>query len=127
MATKDALIGLYIAADDEISRIERELIAPLKKRMADIKQVLSLKLGEDGENSSACPHGTAYFEEGDSASLADASAFFEFVLTNEAWDLMEKRVAKLAIRSYIEEHKTPPPGVNYGTFRNLKIRRPSAK
>ena len=127
MATKDQLIAFYISSDDEVSRIERELIAPLKKRMADIKSLLSVKLAGDGEESSKCPHGTAYFSETDFASVADPSAFFEFVQANEAWDLMEKRAAKIAIRAFIEEKKVAVPGVNYGTKKDLHIRRPTSK
>lgn len=127
MATKDQLIELYISADNEVSRLERELIAPLKKRMVDIKALLSVKMAADGEESSKCPHGTAYFSETDFASVADPSAFFDFVKENEAWDLMEKRAAKIAIRAFIEEKKSVPPGVNYGTKKDLNVRRPTSK
>ena len=49
------------------------------------------------------------------------------VKENEAWDLMEKRAAKIAIRAFIEEKKLVPPGVNYGTKKDLNVRRPTSK
>jgi len=127
MATKDQLLQLYIATDDEVSRIERELIAPLKARMVDIKRVVAAKMEAEGEQTSNTPHGTAYFVEKDFASVADETAFFEFVQLKGAWDLMEKRAAKLAIRAFIEETKGVPPGINYGTKRELNVRRPTSK
>jgi hypothetical protein len=49
-----------------------------------------------------------------------------FVKENEAYDLLEKRVSKVAVRGYIDQTKAVPPGVNYGTRLDVNIRKPTA-
>jgi hypothetical protein len=58
--------------------------------------------------------------------VADWDAMLSFVKENEAYDLFEKRVSKVAVRGYIEQTKTVPPGVNYGTRLDVNIRKPTA-
>jgi hypothetical protein len=41
--------------------------------------------------------------------------------------MLEKRVSKTAVRAYIDQTKSVPPGVNYGTKLEVNIRKPGAK
>ena len=44
-----------------------------------------------------------------------------------AYDLLEKRVSKTAVRGYIEADKSVPSGVNYGTRIDVNVRKPVNK
>jgi hypothetical protein len=41
--------------------------------------------------------------------------------------MLERRISKTAVRSYIEAHKEVPAGVNYGTKLSVNVRKPAAK
>jgi len=57
--------------------------------------------------------------------VADWDSTLNFIRENEAYDMLEKRISKIAVRSYIEQNKAVPPGVNYGTRLEVNIRKPS--
>jgi hypothetical protein len=50
-----------------------------------------------------------------------------FIRDNDAYDMLEKRVSKMAVRGYIEANKSVPAGVNYGTKLDINIRKPVLK
>jgi hypothetical protein len=79
-----------------------------------------------GVTSFKTKHGTAFLTTVDYANVADWDAVLGFIVENDAYDMLEKRVSKTAVRGYIEQAKAVPPGVNYGTKLEVNIRKPSA-
>lgn len=69
--------------------------------------------------------GTCYVSVKHTASLADPDAFMKFVVENKQFDLLDRRANATAVRAFVEEHKTLPPGCNTNTIRTLGVRRPS--
>ena len=59
--------------------------------------------------------------------MGDWDAVLGFIRENEAFDMLEKRISKIAVRGYIEANKAVPPGVNYGTKLEVNIRKPVAR
>jgi hypothetical protein len=59
--------------------------------------------------------------------VGDWDHVLDFIRTNEAYDMLEKRVSKMAVRGYIEQTKAVPPGINYGTKLEVSVRKPGAK
>lgn len=126
---KDALAAKYVEIRDQVAEIEAEMkakTAPLKEILGKIETYFKGLAAEEGVDSWKTKHGTIYLSHIDSVKLADASAFFEYVVANEAWDLLEKRAAKLAVRGFVEAHGTLPPGAELSTRIEVNIRRPSA-
>lgn len=98
---------------DEIKTKLIKLEAWLKEQ-ADLQGVTSFKTA----------HGTAFLTTKDFANVADWDAVLEFIKANEAYDMLEKRVSKLAVRGYIDANKAVPPGINYGTKLDVTVRKP---
>lgn len=113
---KEALAQSVKAKVDEIN-------AKLVKIEAWIKQ----QADAQGVTSFKSEHGTAFLTTVDFANVADWDATLRFIRDNEAYDMLEKRVSKTAVRAYIDQTKTVPPGVNYGTKLEVNIRKPGAK
>jgi hypothetical protein len=78
-----------------------------------------------GVNSLKSEHGTVFVTTTDYASVADWDAVLDFIQKGH-FNLLNKAVNKIAVREYIEQTKTVPPGVNYGTKVGLNVRKPSA-
>lgn len=77
------------------------------------------------DNVSARGLGTAYRQVRTSATVADWSTMLEFVLENNLWELLERRVSKTAVQQYIEEHSDLPPGVNWSETQVVNFQRKS--
>jgi len=128
--TVDVVVAKYIEMRDEVARIEseaKERVNAVEQSMSKLDAWLRLKADQDGVESFKTAAGTAYFTTVDFAQVADWTGTLEYIIGKEAWDLLEKRVSKTAVRAIINDTKEVPPGVNYGTKRVLNVRKPTAK
>ena len=80
-----------------------------------------------GLTSFKSDYGTAFLTTTDYANVGDWDAVLDFIRDNDAYDMLEKRVSKIAVRGYIEANKAVPPGITYGTKLEVNIRKPGAK
>jgi len=115
---------------NEKEAIEAEIksqVAGLKAKMDKIEAWLKEQADAQGVTSFKGKHGTAFLTTTDYANVADWDAVLEFVRTNEAFDMLEKRVSKIAVRGYIERNKSVPAGVTYGTKIDVTVRKPTMK
>lgn len=131
MAVKiDDVIGAYMKLREQKATLEasvKKQVDDIKGKMAKIEAWIKEQADAQGVTSFKTPHGTAFLTTTDYANVADWDAVLEFVRTNEAYDMLEKRVSKIAVRSYIEQTKAVPPGVNYGTKLEVNIRKPAGQ
>ena len=128
--TVDVVVAKYIELRTEAARIEseaKERCNAIKENMGKLEVWLAAKAEEQGVESFKTPHGTAFWQTVDYAQVADWSATLPFIVEHSAWDMLEKRVSKTAVRAYIADTKEVPPGVNYGTKREINVRRPTKK
>ncbi len=122
----EQLVKLYIQLRDR--RSERKRTYEMedesdKGKQEKIEGLLLKRFQDDGLESVRTASGTAYKTVRTSASVADPDAFFEFVLKNELYDLLEKRCSKTVVEQYKEAHQELPPGINYSECVALNVRR----
>jgi len=96
-------------------------------KLVKLEGWIKAKADEQGVTSFRTKHGTAFLTTTDYANVGDWDAIVDFIKQNEAYDLLEKRISKNAVRGYIDMNKTVPPGVNYGTKLDVNIRKPAVK
>lgn len=128
--TVDSVIGAYMVLRRNKEKIEAQAKTDVDKIKADMGKIESwVKQQADamGVTSFKTKHGTAFLTTTDYASVADWDAMLSYVRENDAYDMLEKRVSKTAVRGYIELNKVVPPGVNYGTKLEVNIRKPTAR
>jgi hypothetical protein len=124
------VIRTYMALRSQKDAIEAEMksrVDGIKANMAKLEAWIKEKADEQGVTSFKSDFGTAFLTTTDYANVADWDAVLDFIRTNEAYDMLEKRISKVAVRGYIQQNKTVPPGVNYGTKLEVNIRKPGAK
>lgn len=122
----DTLVEKYLAMREQVKAIEdeaKEKTSVLKAKMDKIETYFLALAERDGLKNIPTHHGLVYFGVSDSATLADPSIFMEFVVENQAWDLLEKRASSTATRSFVEENGHLPPGVNFTSRRRVTVRR----
>lgn len=124
------VIRTYMKLRDQKAAIEaetKERVADLKAKMEKLEAYLKAQMDAQGLTSFKSDYGTAFLTTTDYANVADWDAVIRFIRDNEAYDMLEKRVSKIAVRGYIEANKAVPPGITYGTKLEVNIRKPGAK
>lgn len=124
------VIRTYMKLREQKAAIEgevKERISGLKAKMEKLEAWIKTQADVQGVTSFKSEFGTAFLTTTDYANVADWDAVLDFIRDNEAYDMLEKRVSKIAVRGYIESTKAVPPGITYGTKLEVNIRKPGAK
>lgn len=124
------VIRTYMKLRDQKTAVEAKVkdeLTTLKSKMDKLEAYLKTQMDAQGLTSFKSDYGTAFLTTTDYANVADWDKLLTFVRENEAYDMLTKSVSKTAVRGYIDETKTIPPGVTYGTKLDVNIRRPGAK
>lgn len=101
----------------------KKAMAPLRETLEKLNAVLLAYLNDLNMNSANTDAGTVYRTEKKSASIADAEAFMKHVISNGAFDLLDRKANVSAVTDYIESNGVPPPGVNYSKTYVVGVRR----
>ena len=120
----------YLAVRKEIDALERAhkaAKAELAEKLAVLENWFTAKAQEDGLETVKTPHGTAYWSTHHTATVASREALFSFCKENDAWDLIESRASKTGVKSFIESHGEPPPGVNFSSVKVFNLRKAQSK
>tara|TARA_R100000773_G_C4161785_1_gene79264 strand:- start:56 stop:451 length:396 start_codon:yes stop_codon:yes gene_type:complete len=128
--TIDEVVKGYLTLRNRKESMESEVkekVKVIKEKMAKLEAYIKKQADEQGVTSFKTASGTAFVTTTDFAQVADWDAVLGFIKENGAWDMLEKRVSKNAVRGYIDEHKEVPSGVNYGTRIDVNVRKPIAK
>ena len=128
--TVDSVIKKYMRLRDKKAAVEatvKEELDQIKANMAKLEAFLKVKLDADGLTSFKTDHGTAFLTTTAFANVEDWDAVLRFIREEEAFDMLEKRISKTAVRGYIEANKEVPPGVKYGTKLDINVRKPTAR
>ncbi len=128
--TVGQIIETYMKLRHQKESIENEAkaqVKDIKENMTKLEAWIKEKADADGVTSFKTKHGTAFLTTNDFARVADWDAMLEFIQENEAYDLLEKRVSKVAVRGYIDMNKAVPAGVTYGTRVDINVRKPAPK
>lgn len=90
---------------------EKEKIA--KGRMAELAMQLRELSDQLGVESFRTEYGTAYRVIKESFRVGNWDEVLSFIKRTDNWQMLEKRIAKLATKEIYEEHGEMPPGVEY--------------
>lgn len=119
-------VAQYIAIRDKIKaedEAHKEKMKPMKEALEQLGGVLAQFMTETGSDGIKTEAGTCYITTRWSASLADADAFMRFVQETGNFDLLDRKANATAVRDYVEEHTTLPPGVNLSSIQQVGVRR----
>lgn len=122
----DTIVDKYIALRDKKDAIRREYqerVAAIDAALTKVEGVLLTHFNDTGSESVRTASGTAYKASRTSATVADWDMFFDYVLSKQAWQLLEHRVAKKAVEEIKEQTGDIPPGVNWSSEIVVNVRR----
>jgi hypothetical protein len=124
--TVEHVVGTYMKLRRKKEALEAETKADLdeiKVKMGKLEAWLMQKADDEGVTSFKTDSGTAFVTTTDFANVADWDAVLTFIKDNEAFDMLEKRVSKTAVRGYMDANGSVPPGITYGSKLGINIRK----
>lgn len=128
--TVESVIGTYMKLRNICDQRKAAFEAEQKKdkdKMAKCEAWLQMKMHLDGVKSFNTDMGTAYKHTVEQATVVDMDALLEYVKSNDAWHLLEKRVSKTGVRALLDEDQPVPPGVNWSSGTVIHVRKPSER
>lgn len=126
----DVAAERYLSVRQAIDRLEKQHKqekAVLMEKLVALENWFTAKAQEDGLESVKTPQGTAYWSTHHTATVASREDFFAYCKANDTWDMVEARASKTGVKSFIEEHGEPPPGVNFSSTRVFNFRKAQSK
>lgn len=122
----EELVEKYIQLRDAKSQLKSKYdakVAKLETAMEKIEALILMDFDEQGIESMRTKAGTAYKQTRASAGVADWDMVRDFIVDNELWNMLERRVNKSAVEQYKDAHGDLPPGINWREEVVINVRR----
>ena len=121
------LVKLFIALRDRRARRKADFQlddVDDKEKQERIEIEFLKRFNERGiDNVSARGIGTAYRSVRASAKVSDWDSLLEFIQKEGAWEMLERRVSKVAVEQFKAETNDLPPGADWGETQVINFRR----
>lgn len=122
----DQLVEVYVQLRDK--RAQRKAAyenddADDKSKQERVESELLRRFQESGMESVRTKSGTAYKSIKTSATIADWDEFFQYVVENQAWELVGRHCSKDGVKEYKEANSAVPPGINWREELTVNVRR----
>jgi hypothetical protein len=122
--TTERLVKTFLRIRDARSKLAKDYQTEdegLKSALKQVEIELLRRAQDEGVTGFKTNLGTTYTAEDMSVSIADDTAYFDFIRTTGDLDFFERRVSVKHLKEYMAEHKgETPPGLNL--FRELRMR-----
>jgi hypothetical protein len=119
-------VGQYVKLRDFIADVKekhKKELEPLNEMLEQLNSLMLDHLSSIGAERAGTEHGTVYRTAKKSASVADMSAFWAWVVTQNDWDLLDKKANVKAVEDFMKKNNMPVPGVNFTEKYVVGVRR----
>ena len=119
-------VGQFVKLRDlkaEIKERHDAEMKPINDTMEMMKDEFKAVLNQNNATNIKTAAGTVSILNKASASASDLSAFWTWVITQGAFDMLDKKPNVTAITEYVKQHGVAPPGVNYSEYTDIGVRR----
>lgn len=120
------IVDSYIKIRDKKKALEaeqKEALKPYNDALEQLEARALEILNQSGVESMKTSAGTVYLSTRTSATIADRSAFMQYIEANGAFELLDVRANKTAVEEYLAEHQDLPPGVSVKAVSAANFRR----
>ena len=125
----DKLAKVYRKIRDRIAVLTQEYdtqVEQLKAQQDEVKNAMKEHLKALGASSVNTPQGTVIMGTKTRYSTDDWDSFKEFVKTEDAIDLFERRIHQVNMKVFLEDNPGKlPPGLNSMQEYDISVRKPS--
>ena len=127
----EELVTAYLAVRTERERLLKDYEAAdatLKQDLEELEKIMLGVCNEVNADSIKTQHGTVMRKLNERYYCQDWENFYQFVMENNAVQLLEKRIHQGNFRQFISEHEGDglPPGVNVMREYGISVRKSSS-
>jgi hypothetical protein len=126
----DAVLQTYLKLrerKEELDADHKQRVAAIKAKMEKFEAWIKQHFDETGQTQAKVNGiGTAFLTTVDYARVADWDAVLTYIKDHDAYELLERRVSKNAVREIINRDKNVPAGINYGSVVTVQVRKAGA-
>jgi hypothetical protein len=119
-------VGQYVSLRDLIAakdKAHKEAMEPYRTALEDLNGVLLGHLDTVGVDNAKTESGTVYKTAKDSVTIADMTAFWDYVTENQEFDLIDKKANVTAVKEFLDKNQSLPPGLNLTSRNVVGVRR----
>jgi RAB protein geranylgeranyltransferase component A len=125
----DKLARIYRRIRAEITTLTQEYdtkVEALKAQQEELKNAMKDQMKAMGVTSVRTPEGTVVMSVKTVYDTNDWDSFKQFVVANDAVDLLQKRIAQTNMKQFLEENPgLVPPGLNSRAEYDISVRKPT--
>ena len=125
----DKLAKVYLkirTAKAELTTKYEEELAKLDAQEDEIENAMKTQMMALGTKSMKTDAGTVMLGTKTRYTTQDWGSFKDFIIQNDAVDLLERRIAQRNMAQFLEENPTlVPPGLNSDTVYQISVRKPT--
>jgi len=123
----EQLVTVYVKMRDARQKLQREFDekdGKIKEQQEAISQALLELCKETGAEGLRTPAGSVFRTVKTRYWTSDFKSLKEFILANDAFELLEQRVHQTNMKSFLAEHPDlMPPGMNIDSKYSIIVRR----
>ncbi len=122
MPTIEDAARLISEIDANVKAIEADAanqVKALKLKRETLEKWMNKKFLDEGLQNVKTPYGTVYFTTTAYCSVADWDATWNWITSNDKYEVLNHAVSKSAISEIVKSTGEVPPGLNYGTKRTM--------
>ena len=122
----DKRVGQFVRLRDlkkEIEDRHKTELSPINNALEELKGLMMAHLQALNVENMKTASGTVSTKVKVSASVADMDAFWTHIVTQGAFELLDKKANVTAVTDYVDKNGVPPPGVNYSKLRDVGVTR----
>jgi len=127
MTDLNTIVAEYISLRDHRADVKKEFDTKdqeLKDQLEQLENKMLSHLHDMGATSIKTDAGTIYKQENITPTGSDWEIFYSWVVANDAFDALEKRIRKTFIKEYMDTHEgSIPPGVSVYREYVARVRR----
>lgn len=120
-------VGQYVAVRDRIKAIKKkhdEELKPFQETLVKLNGVMLAQVNAIGGDGVMTANGTVSKTTKFTASIADMSAFWTFIVATGDFDMIDKKANVTRVKEYVEENAgVLPPGVNLTSVDLVNVKR----
>ncbi len=120
----------FIALRDKIKAMEaahKDALKPWREAKEKVAARIAAFMTANNLENLKTAVGTCYTSHRTTASLSDPAIFMDYVITNKAFDLLDRRANSTAVETFVKKEGTLPPGCNLNTIETVGVRRAGSK
>lgn len=124
--TIEQRVEQYVTLRDMIKEkndAHKAAMEPFNTALAGLNNLLMQHLQTLGVESAKTGAGTVYQKTRNTASIEDGDVFMKFVISSEAFELLDRKANTTAVQDYVATHGTLPPGVKFSSMVDVGVRR----